>query len=104
MSDSEASHDIETEESRSSDGSDSGASLQDFIASEDEGDSPATDYDSADDIEPNLIIAGKRKRIERTSHSPLIDTDPDDSDYVEWAPYIRRNWSRLTVWKQDKEQ
>ena len=83
MSDSEASHDIETEEARSTDGSDSGASLQDFIASEDEGDSPATDYDSADDIEPNLIIAGKRKRIERISDSPLIDTDPDDSDYVE---------------------
>ena len=83
MSDSEASHDIEAEEVRSSDGSDSGASLQDFIASEDEGDSPCTDYDSADDIEPNLIIAGKRKRIERISHSPLIDTDPDDSDYVE---------------------
>ena len=77
MSDSEASHDIEAEEARSSD-SDSEGSLRDFIASEDE-----TDYDSADDIEPNLIIAGKRKRIERISDSPLIDTDPDDSDYVE---------------------
>ena len=83
MSDSEASHDIEAESDRSSDGSDSEGSLRDFIASEGEGDSPATDYDSADDIEPDLIIAGKRKRVERISHSPLIDTDPDDSDYVE---------------------
>ena len=84
MSYSEESHDIEAEEVRSSDGSDSGASLQDFIASEgDEGDSPSTDYDSEDDIEPDLIIAGKRKRVERISDSPLIDTDPDDSDYVE---------------------
>ena len=83
MSDSEASHDIEAEEARSTDGSDSEGSLRDFIASEDEGDSPSTDYDSADDIEPNLIIAGKRKRIERLSHSPLPDTDSDDSDWVE---------------------
>ena len=40
MSDSEASHDIEAEEVRSSDGEDSPGSLCDFIASEDEGDSP----------------------------------------------------------------
>ena len=83
MSDSEASHDIEAESDRSSDGSDSEGSLRHFIVSEGEGDSPATDYDSADDIEPDLIIAGKRKRVERISDSPLIDTDPDDSDYVE---------------------
>ena len=66
MSDSEASHDIEAEEARSSD-SDTEGSLRDFIASEGEGDSPSTDYDSEDDIEPDLIIAGKRKRIEHQS-------------------------------------
>ena len=55
------SEDIEGDETASTDGSDTEGSLKDFIASEDE-DSPCTDDDSSDDIEPELILTGKRKR------------------------------------------
>ena len=83
MSDKEDfSEDIEGDETASTDGSDTEGSLKDFIAaSDDEGDSPCTDEDSSDDIEPELILTGKRKRIERTSNSPEIETDSDDPDY-----------------------
>ena len=82
MSDKEDfSEDIEGDETASTDGSDTEGSLKDFIASEDEGDSPCTDDDSSDDIEPELILTGKRKRIERISNSPEIETDSDDPDY-----------------------
>ena len=82
MSDKEDfSEDIEGDETASTDGSDTEGSLKDFIASEDEGDSQSTDYDSSDDIQPELILTGKRKRIERISNSPEIDTDSDDPDY-----------------------
>ena len=82
MSDREESEDIEGDEPVSTDGSDTEGSLKHFIASEDEGDSPSTDYDSSDEIEPDLIVTGKRKRIERLSDSPQIETDSDDSDWV----------------------
>ena len=82
MSDREESEDIEGDEPVSTDGSDTEGSLKDFIASEDEGDSPSTDYDSSDEIEPDLIVTGKRKRIERLNDSPQIETDSDDSDWV----------------------
>ena len=81
MSDPEDSEDIEGSESRSSDGSDTEGSLKDFIASEDEGDSPSTDEDSSDDVQPELILTGKRKRTLRVSDSPEISTDSDDPDY-----------------------
>ena len=82
MSDKEDfSEDIEADETASTDGSDTEGSLKDFIASDDEGDSPCTDDDSSDDIQPELILTGKRKRIERTSTSPQIETDSDDPDY-----------------------
>ena len=83
MSDTEDfSEDIEGDEPRSSDGDDSEGSLRDFIASEDEGDSPSTDEDSSDDVQPELILAGKRKRTLRVSDSPEISTDSDDGqDY-----------------------
>ena len=73
------SEDIEGDESVSTDGSDTEGSLKDFIASEDEGDSPCTD--SSDDIEPELILTTKRKRSIRVSSSPEISTDSDDEDY-----------------------
>ena len=76
------SEDIEASESVSTDGSDTEGSLKDFIASEDEGDdSPCTDDNSSDDIQPELVLTGKRKRIERISNSPEIETDSDDPDY-----------------------
>ena len=75
------SEDIEASESVSTDGSDTEGSLKDFIASEDEGDSPCTDDDSSDDIQPELILTGKRKRTVRISDSPEISTDSDDPDY-----------------------
>ena len=82
MSDKEDfSEDIEGDESVSTDGSDTEGSLKDFIASEDEGDSPCTDDNSSDDIQPELVLSGKRKRIERISNSPEIETDSDDPDY-----------------------
>ena len=82
MSDKEDfSEDIEGDESVSTDGSDTEGSLKDFIASEDEGDSPCTDDDSSDDIQPELILTGKRKRTVRISDSPEISTDSDDPDY-----------------------
>ena len=83
MSDKEDfSEDIEASESVSTDGSDTEGSLKDFIASEDEGDdSPCTDDDSSDDIQPELILTGKRKRTVRISDSPEISTDSDDADY-----------------------
>ena len=83
MSDAEDfSEDIEGSETRSSDGSDTEGSLKDFIASEDdEWDSPSTDEDSADDVQSELILTGKRKRIVRVSDSPEIETDSDDPDY-----------------------
>ena len=82
MSDPEDSEDIEADEARSSDGSDTEGSLRDFIiASEDEGDSPSTDEDSSDDVQPELIVTGKRKRTLRLSDSPEISTDSDDPDY-----------------------
>ena len=75
------SEDIEGDETASTDGSDTEGSLKDFIASEDEGDSPCTDDDSSDDIQPELILTGKRKRTVRISDSPEISTDSDDPDY-----------------------
>ena len=85
MSDAEDfSEDIEGSETRSSDESDTEGSLKDFIASEDdEGDStPSTDEDSSDDVEPELIVTGKRKRtVLCVSDSPEIETDSDDPDY-----------------------
>ena len=81
MSDREESEDIEGDETVSTEGSDTEGSLKDFIASED-GDSTSTDYDSSDEIEPDLIVTGKRKRVERISDSPQIETDSDDSDWV----------------------
>ena len=87
MSDAEDfSEDIEGDEPVSTDGSDSEGSLKDFIASEDEGDSPSTDEDSSDDIEPTLIITGKRKRILRVSDTPEESTDSDDSDDPDYEP------------------
>ena len=47
------SEDIEGDEPVSTDGSDTEGSLKDFIASEDEGDSPCTDDDSSDDARTN---------------------------------------------------
>ena len=83
MSDREESEDIEGDETVSTDGSDTEGSLKDFIASEDEGDSPSTDYDSSDDVQPELILTGKRKRVVRcVTDSPEIETDSDDSDWV----------------------
>ena len=75
------SEDIEGYEPLSTYVSDTEGSLKDFIASEDEGDSPSTDYDSSDDIQPELILTGKRKRTVRISDSPEISTDSDDPDY-----------------------
>ena len=81
MSDAEDfSEDIEADEPRSSD-SDTEGSLKDFIASEDEGDSPSTDDDSSDEVQPELILTTKRKRTIRVSDSPEISTDSDDPDY-----------------------
>ena len=84
MSDSEASEDIQGEELRSSDGSDTEGSLRDFVV-EDEGDDEEGDScdDSCDDVDPRLIVTGKRKRTVRVSDSPLASTDSDDSDYVD---------------------
>ena len=82
MSDAEDfSEDIEGSETRSTTGSDTEGSLKYFIASEDEGDSPSTDEDSSDDVQPELIVTGKRKRLVRVSDSPEISTDSDDPDY-----------------------
>ena len=83
MSDKEDfSEDIEASESVSTDGSDTEGSLKDFIASEDEGDSPSTNNDSSDDdIQPELSLTGKRKRTVRISDSPEISKDSDDPDY-----------------------
>ena len=82
MSDREESEDIEGDEPVSTDGSDTEGSLKDFIASEDhEGDSPSTDEDSSDEVQPELILTGKRKRTVRVSDSPEISTDSDDPDY-----------------------
>ena len=82
MSDTEDfSEDIEEDEPRSSDGDDSEGSLRDFIVEDDEGDSPSTDDDSSDEVEPELILTGKRKRILRVTDSPEISTDSDDPDY-----------------------
>jgi hypothetical protein len=76
------SEDIEADEPVSTDGSDTEGSLKYFIASEDEeGDSPSTDEDSSDEIQPELILTGKRKRTVRVSDSPEISTDSDDPDY-----------------------
>ena len=80
MSDSEASEDIEGEEVRSTSGSDTPGSLCDFVV-EDEGDDD--EGDSCDEVDPRLILTGKRKRTIRASSSPLVSTDEDDSDYVE---------------------
>ena len=87
MSDSEASEDIQGEEVRSSDGSDTEGSLRDFVV-EDEGDDADAEGDSCDDscddaVDPRLILTSKRKRTERVSDSPLVSTDSDDSDWVE---------------------
>ena len=84
MSDSEASEDIQGEEVRSTDGSDTEGSLRDFVV-EDEGDDEEGDScdDSCDDVDPRLIVTGKRKRTIRVSDSPLVSTDSDDSDWVE---------------------
>ena len=81
MSDREDSEDIEGDETVSTDGSDTPGSLRDFIASVDQGDSPSTDEDSSDEVEPHLILTGKRKRTVRVSDSPEIATDSDDPDY-----------------------
>ena len=75
------SEDIEGDETASTTGSDTEGSLRDFIASEDEGDSPSTDEDSSDDVQPELIVTGKRKRTLRLSDSPEISTDSDDPTY-----------------------
>ena len=80
MSDSEASEDIEGEEVRSSDGSDTEGSLRDFVV-EDEGDDD--EGDSCDEVDLRLIVTTKRKRTIRVSDSPLVSTDSDDSDWVE---------------------
>ena len=80
MSDSEASEDIEKEEVRSTDGSDTPGSLCDFVAEDEEDDEEG---DSCDDVDPRLIVTGKRKRTVRVSDSPLVSTDSDDSDYVD---------------------
>ena len=84
MSDSEASEDIAEEEVHSTDGSDTPGSLCDFVV-EDEGDDEEGDScdDSCDDVDPRLILTGRRKRTVRVSDSPLESTDEDDSDYVE---------------------
>ena len=87
MSDSEASEDIEGEEVRSTDGSDTPGSLCDFVVEDGEDDADA-EGDSCDDsrgdaVDPRLIVTGKRKRTVRESDSPLESTDEDDSDWVE---------------------
>ena len=86
MSDSEASEDIQGEEVRSTYSSDTPGSLCDFVV-EDEGDDADAEGDSCDDscddVDPRLIVTGKRKRTIRVSDSPLVSTDSDDSDWVE---------------------
>ena len=86
MSDGEASEDIEGEEVRSTDGSDSPGSLCDFVVEDEEDDADAEGDscdDSCDEVDPQLIVTGKRKRTVRVSDSPLESTDEDDSDWVE---------------------
>ena len=86
MSDSEASEDIEEEEVRSTDGDDSPGSLCDFVVEDEEDDADAEGDscdDSCDEVDPQLIVTGKRKRTVRVSDSPLESTDEDDSDWVE---------------------
>ena len=82
MSDSEASEDIQGEEVRSTDGSDTPGSLCDFVVEDADAEGDSCD-DSCDEVDPRLIVTGKRKRTVRASQSPLVQTDSDDSDYVE---------------------